>query len=75
MIVLAQRHRALIVAVEHRYYGLSIPVPDFSTPNLRFLSTYQALEDTALFHQHLRSTQHVHSVVCMSHMHAARSAI
>ncbi len=54
MVVLAQRHRALIVAIEHRYYGLSIPVSDFTTPNLRYLSTYQALEDTALFHAHLR---------------------
>jgi hypothetical protein len=37
MIVLAERHRALIVAVEHRFYGESIPTPDFTTANLRFL--------------------------------------
>ncbi|KAH7305959.1 serine carboxypeptidase S28-domain-containing protein [Stachybotrys elegans] len=37
------------VILEHRYYGTSIPVPSFSTENLRFLTTEQALEDTAYF--------------------------
>jgi hypothetical protein len=65
MIHLAQAHRGLIVAVEHRfvgmlcvevctltpqtpgdsYYGISYPTPDFSTPNLRFLTSRQALAD------------------------------
>lgn len=37
------------VILEHRYYGSSVPVPDFSTENLRFLTTEQALADTAYF--------------------------
>ncbi|RFU81269.1 serine carboxypeptidase s28 [Trichoderma arundinaceum] len=35
--------------MEHRYYGTSFPVPDLTTENLRFLSTEQALADTAYF--------------------------
>ena len=39
----------LVVALEHRYYGESHPVPDLSTPNMRFLSSRQALNDIAKF--------------------------
>ena len=42
-----------LIAIEHRYYGESIPVPDFSTPNLRFLSSQQALADIAALHGHI----------------------
>ncbi|KAF7889016.1 hypothetical protein EAF00_009316 [Botryotinia globosa] len=37
------------VVLEHRYYGQSIPTPDFSTENLRFLTTEQALMDEVYF--------------------------
>ncbi|GFP60578.1 hypothetical protein ACSS6W_005986 [Trichoderma asperelloides] len=37
------------LVMEHRYYGTSFPVPDLTTENLRFLSTEQALADTAYF--------------------------
>jgi thymus-specific serine protease len=50
---LAKQHRALLVAVEHRFYGKSYPTPDMSTRNLRFLSSRQALEDLARFHTFL----------------------
>lgn len=39
--------------LEHRYYGTSFPVPDLTTKNLRFLSTEQALADTAYFAKHI----------------------
>ncbi|KAI1647320.1 peptidase S28 [Daldinia loculata] len=42
------------VILEHRYYGKSIPVPDFSTENLRFLTTDQALADTAYFAKNVK---------------------
>ncbi|KAI5919986.1 peptidase S28 [Camillea tinctor] len=42
------------VILEHRYYGSSIPVPDFSTENLRFLTTDQALADTAYFAKNVK---------------------
>jgi hypothetical protein len=51
MITLAQQEGALILALEHRYYGYSIPVPDFSTPNMKYLTSRQALADMALFVQ------------------------
>ena len=41
------------VILEHRYYGESWPVKDSSTENLRFLTTDQALADTAYFAQHV----------------------
>ena len=50
MVAAAKEMGALILALEHRYYGDSIPVPDFSTANLRFLSSQQALADIASFH-------------------------
>ena len=43
----------LVVALEHRYYGESHPVPDLSTPNMRFLSSRQALNDIAKFIGHI----------------------
>lgn len=46
---IANETGALVVWLEHRYYGLSYPVPDLSTDNLRFLSMAEALEDTANF--------------------------
>ncbi|OTA67061.1 peptidase S28 [Hypoxylon sp. EC38] len=51
---LAKATNGLGVILEHRYYGKSIPVPDFSTENLRFLTTDQALADTAYFAQNVK---------------------
>jgi hypothetical protein len=45
----AQKYGALLVALEHRFYGESAPLPDLSTPNLQFLSSQQALADAAVF--------------------------
>lgn len=39
-----------MVAVEHRYYGESVPTSDLSTKNLEWLSSKQALADLAHFH-------------------------
>jgi pimeloyl-ACP methyl ester carboxylesterase len=41
----ARDHGARMLAVEHRFYGQSNPVPDFSPENLRLLSSRQALAD------------------------------
>ncbi|EAS33959.3 extracelular serine carboxypeptidase [Coccidioides immitis RS] len=46
---LAQATNGVGVVLEHRYYGTSIPTEDFSTKNLRFLTTEQAMADSAYF--------------------------
>jgi hypothetical protein len=43
---------ALVLALEHRYYGKSLPVGDFETASLRQLSSQQALADLAGLHAH-----------------------
>ncbi|QSZ29294.1 hypothetical protein DSL72_003807 [Monilinia vaccinii-corymbosi] len=46
---LAVETNGIAVILEHRYYGSSMPTPDFSTENLRFLTTEQALMDEVYF--------------------------
>ncbi|KAI0431898.1 peptidase S28 [Xylaria sp. FL1042] len=46
---LAKATNGVGVILEHRYYGSSIPTKDLSTESLRFLTTDQALADTAYF--------------------------
>ena len=48
-VALAAQYGALIVSLEHRYYGASIPTADLSTSNLRYLSSHQAIADIATF--------------------------
>ncbi|XP_018571389.1 putative serine protease K12H4.7 [Anoplophora glabripennis] len=45
----AEKYGALLFELEHRFYGVSHPFDDLSTENLRYLSSRQALEDTATF--------------------------
>jgi len=45
----AKTYRAMMVAVEHRFYGESSPFPELSTKHLRYLSADQALADLAIF--------------------------
>jgi len=45
---------ALYVALEHRYFGKSIPVESLTTDNLRYLTIAQALEDAATVIQAVR---------------------
>ncbi|KAL9104940.1 MAG: hypothetical protein Q9163_000185 [Psora crenata] len=51
---LAKATHGIGVVLEHRYYGTSFPTPNLSTENLRFLTTEQALADTAYFAQHVK---------------------
>lgn len=52
--MLAEATGGVGVVLEHRYYGTSFPVPDLRAENMRFLSTEQALADTAYFAQHVQ---------------------
>lgn len=47
MFQLAKQHQGLLIAVEHRYYGQSMPTNDTSMKSLAYLSSTQALADLA----------------------------
>ena len=47
---LAATYGALLVSLEHRFYGASVPTDSLSTASMRFLSSHQALADIARFH-------------------------
>ncbi|KAJ7464832.1 serine carboxypeptidase S28-domain-containing protein [Mycena galericulata] len=47
--ILARSTGGVGVVLEHRYYGESIPVPDFTTDNLRWLDNAQSAADSANF--------------------------
>ena len=46
---LAEQNKAVVVSLEHRFYGVSQPFSDLSTENLRYLTVDQALSDLAHF--------------------------
>ncbi|KAI1723580.1 serine carboxypeptidase s28 domain-containing protein [Ditylenchus destructor] len=45
----ARQFGASIYALEHRYYGYSLPTADFSIQNLTYLTSEQAIGDIAVF--------------------------
>lgn len=47
--ILSNATNGLGIVLEHRYYGESVPLPSFSTDDLRFLNNAEALEDSANF--------------------------
>ena len=49
LMTLAREFHAVVVAVEHRYYGASVPFQELSVENLKYLSHDQALADVAYF--------------------------
>lgn len=49
LVEVARRYGGLIVALEHRYYGVSRPFERLSPDNLRWLTSQQALQDLAAF--------------------------
>lgn len=53
---LAKQHRAVLINVEHRFYGQSYPTLDMSTENLQYLSSQQALADLARIIGHVKDT-------------------
>lgn len=46
---MAQKYHARLIALEHRYYGKSLPRPSLSTANLKYLSGKHVLPDIARF--------------------------
>lgn len=54
---LAEQHNALMISLEHRYYGESQPVPNMSNENMKYLTSEQALEDIARFVSYINSQE------------------
>ncbi|KAI7800555.1 thymus-specific serine protease [Triplophysa rosa] len=50
---MAERQGALLVALEHRFYGESINPDGLETEQLKDLSSQQALADLAVFHRYI----------------------
>uniref|UniRef100_A0A1I7URH4 Serine protease K12H4.7 n=1 Tax=Caenorhabditis tropicalis TaxID=1561998 RepID=A0A1I7URH4_9PELO len=46
---LAAKQGAWVFDIEHRFYGETKPTSDMSVPNLKYLSSAQAIEDAAAF--------------------------
>eukprot|EP00826_Nyctotherus_ovalis_P053948 TRINITY_DN7040_c0_g2_i5.p2 TRINITY_DN7040_c0_g2~~TRINITY_DN7040_c0_g2_i5.p2 ORF type:complete len:419 (-),score=91.92 TRINITY_DN7040_c0_g2_i5:242-1498(-) len=49
IMTLAKDFSAVVVALEHRYYGASLPFIEFTMDSLRYLNPTQALADIACF--------------------------
>jgi len=47
--MVGRENNANLISLEHRYYGKSQPFADWSTHNLEFLTSEQALADIAAF--------------------------
>ena len=47
--MIGAKHKAKLVALEHRFYGDSVPYGNFELSNLKYLSSEQALADLAYF--------------------------
>ncbi len=56
---LAREAKAHLVALEHRYYGQSLPFSRLSTENLQPLSLAAALADLAAFQRHAMETMNL----------------
>lgn len=50
-VLYAKTYNALLITLEHRFYGESIPTADLSDANMKYLSSQQALADLANFRQ------------------------
>ncbi|KAH9106809.1 hypothetical protein AeMF1_017694 [Aphanomyces euteiches] len=50
---LAQKYKALVVSVEHRFYGQSQPRPDLTVESMKYLTSDQALQDLVPVQQHI----------------------
>jgi len=49
LLELAEKHKALLVSCEHRFYGDSIPNNNMSSSNLQYLTVEQAMADFSDF--------------------------
>ncbi|EGG13515.1 hypothetical protein DFA_11276 [Cavenderia fasciculata] len=57
----ANNTNSIIIALEIRYYGESIPVPNMSTDNMQYLTTDQILDDIAYFQTQFTNLYGLHN--------------
>eukprot|EP01132_Coremiostelium_polycephalum_P007631 gene7631-9388_t len=57
----AQKFNALVVTLEHRFYGASFVTSDLSTESLQYLNSQQALADNAVFRNFIEQSYKVPS--------------
>lgn len=59
VVTMAQRLQGLILVLEHRFYGASLPfgVNSYTLENMRLLNSEQALKDLAYFTQQITATK------------------
>ncbi|KAG5837339.1 hypothetical protein ANANG_G00238230 [Anguilla anguilla] len=55
-VAMAEEHRALLVALEHRFYGTSINPDGLQTKKLSYLRSQNNLADLVAFHQFISQT-------------------
>ena len=51
---IAQQEHGATIVLEHRFYGLSNPVPYLSAPNLKFHTIQQAIDDLEYFAKNVK---------------------
>ncbi|KAF0699925.1 Aste57867_9518 [Aphanomyces stellatus] len=56
MVQLAKSHKALLVGLEHRFYGESQPTGNWNRTSLEYLTSTQALGDVRTFQDHIAQT-------------------
>ncbi|KAI9209079.1 peptidase S28 [Polychytrium aggregatum] len=61
LFTLANKTNGIMAAIEHRYYGDSMPFPDYSTKNMAYLSSHQAIEDIVAFVKNFTATHNLPS--------------
>lgn len=55
---MAEKYHAKLIALEHRYYGVSSPYQQLTTTNLKYLTIDNALKDLARFQQSISKEKH-----------------
>ncbi|WWD21383.1 hypothetical protein CI109_105868 [Kwoniella shandongensis] len=71
--ILSNATNGLSIVLEHRYYGESVPVPSFSTDDLRFLNNAEALEDSAYFIENFKAPSSLISLSDPSALHPSNT--
>lgn len=54
---LAKKFKAHLIALEHRYYGESLPMTNLTSKNLKHLDLESAIADLATFQKHMMSAK------------------